>query len=303
MHSILAHLSLAQLIALDALLEECSVVRAAGRVGVSPSALSHALSALRQELGDPLLVRAGRGMIPTPRALGLQAPLRRILNELEDLFAQPAEFDPKTATNTFRIAMPSAFTLTVLPTLLATLQAQAPAIDLVTRPVNPGRLGLEDGDVDLVLYVGLPNVGDTSHLRSRVIGRSSLLTACRRDHPEVGSVMDLETYCRLPHILMSPDGRGEGIVDHALAERHRSRRIALRLDSFIAAPLLVANTDMLLTGPDMLLTIARQWVDIRLLTLPLEVPSAEIRIVWHERRHSDPGHRWLRDMVVSSWTS
>ena len=293
----LSQLNLTQLRALDALLAERSVTRAAHRLGLSQSAVSHALRGLRDTLGDALLVRGQGGMVPTRRAEALAAPLHRALRDLEAALSSKPGFEPATSRRTFTLATPDGFALTLLPDLLSVLRAEAPHVDLDVRPPQMGQPAapLESGEVDLVVGVGLDAVPG---VRTRVLQDERFACVVRADHPRVGADLDLDTYCGLPHALMSPTGSGLGVVDRALAELGRSRRVAVRIRSFIAAPLVVSRSDLVLTGPRAQLRALAALAPLRLLEPPLALPTFQVRSYWHERSQEDPAHRWLRGAVV-----
>lgn len=292
-------LNLNHLRALNALLSSRSVTRAAETLGVTQSAVSHALRGLRDALGDALLVRGSTGMILTARAEALKAPLSRALRDLEQALDREAMvFDPASSQRTFTLAMVDAFTITVLPEVLGIVRREAPGVDLDVRPSS--RVGytdqaLERGEMDLALVAALP---DVPGIRSRHLAPDGFACAVRKDHPEVGDVLDLETYCRLPHALMSPRGEGLGIVDQALAELGRRRRVHLRIRYFLAAPLVVATSDLIVTGSRRLLTRLAKHAPLRILEPPLELPSFRTHVIWHDRVQDDPGHRWLRNVLV-----
>ncbi len=292
----LEQLNVHHLRALDAILAERSVTRAAVRLGITQSAVSHALRGLRDALEDPLLVRGAGGMVPTPRALALQQPLHRALNDLEAALSDGPTFDPATSTRTFRLLMPDSFTLSVLPGLLDLLASEAPGVDLDVRPPPLGGSGLEGGDADLSFVVGKRAFSPS--LRKRTLFDGRLACIVRRDHPEVSDELDLDTYCALPHALMSPLGSGPGIIDGELAKIGRSRRVHLRIRFFLAAPLLIARSNMVLTGPRDLLEAFVPLAPVRLLEPPVHAEAFQASMLWHERNHEDPGHRWLRQSVV-----
>ena len=293
----LSQLNLTHLRALDALLSERSVTRAAHRLGLSQSAVSHALRGLRETLGDALLVRGRGGMVPTRRAEALAAPLQRALHDLEAALSATPGFEPTTSHRTFTLATPDGFALTLLPHLLTILRAEAPHIDLDVRPPQMGQPAapLESGEVDLAVGVGLDAVPG---VRTRVLQDERFACVARADHARVGDTLDLDTYCALPHALMSPTGSGLGVVDRALAALGRSRRVALRIRSFVAAPLVVAGSDLLLTGPRAQLRAMVALAPLRLFEPPLALPGFHVRSYWHERVQDDPAHRWLRAVVV-----
>ena len=289
----LDRLSLQHLLALDALLAERHVTRAASRLGRTPSAVSHALSDLRDVLGDPLFVRAGGAMVPTPRALLLVGPLRRALADLDRALTGPAGFDPATAERTFTLRLPDSFTLSLLPPLLDRVRREAPGVGFdILPPAGPA--GLDDAD--LAVLVGQ---AEAPWLRTRFVRTGRFACCVRADHPDVGDALDLDTYCRLPHALMSPLGHGPGTVDTALAALGRSRRVQLRIRYVLAAPLVVAQSDLVLTGPDDLLHAFAALAPLRVLAPPLAIDAFPVRLAWHERLHGDPGHRWLREQVAA----
>lgn len=295
----LERLNLQHLRALDVLLTERSVTRAAQRLGMTQSAVSHALRGLREILDDALLVRGAGGMLPTPRAEALRTPLARALRDLESALSASQSFDPE-APRTFRVAMSDAFTLLLLPELMAIVRAEAPGLDLDVRPSPRGRpaQALERGEIDLALVVG--TLPEGSSLRTRLLARGELACVVRSDHPRVGATLDLDTFCALPHALISPRGEGPGVVDSVLDALGRSRRIHLRIRYFLAAPLLIARSDLILTGPRRLMQRLANMASLKVLEPPLALPGFTTHLLWHARMHDDPGHRWFRDAVLRS---
>lgn len=291
-------LSLHQLRVLLLLLEERSVTRAARRLGVTQPALSHALRALRDTLGDPLLVPGGGGLVPTARAVALAPVLHRTLRELEVALG-PGEADPSRWARTLVLGSWDALTLTLLPPLLERIGAEAPGLDLDVVPVPPdgAAAALADGRVDLAVEV---RPADAPGLRARTILEDRFACVVRRDHPEVGAELDLDTFLRLPHALISPQGSGRSVVDAALEQLGLSRRVALRIRYFLAAPLVVARSDLVLTAPRSLCERLVQLAPLRILPPPIELPGYHARMVWHERSDADPVHRWFRDRVAEA---
>ena len=281
--------------AFEAAARHLSFTAAARELHVTPSAVSHALRGLREELEDPLLVRSGAGMVPTPRAEALRLPLHRALNALEAALSGGVDFDPARSTRTFTLRMPDSFAPMVVPALLERVRSEAPGVDLDVRPARPGLEELASGDADLAFRVGrVTGAG----LRSRFLMEGHLLCVVRADHPEVGPVLDLDTYCRLPHVLISPTGTGVGTVDEALERIGRRRRVHLRIRYFLAAPLVVARSDMVLTGPGDLMRTFAELAPLRVLEPPVALPAYRASLVWHERLHEDPAHRWMRRAIV-----
>ncbi|MFU8807289.1 MAG: LysR family transcriptional regulator, partial [Bradymonadaceae bacterium] len=215
----LSSLDLNLLVALDALLEEVSVTRAAGRVGLSQSAMSHALGRLRETFDDPLLVRAGRGMTLTPRARELAEPLREALANLRQVIAPSQPFDPATSTQVFRVAADEYALFALLPLLVERLAKVAPKVDLRIRELGQSQSQhrLETGEVDLVLPLGLAeHIPQT--LYRRALFKLDLVCVIREDHPRIGDTLDLDAFCAEPHMLISPRGDDVGVEAPGLGQ-------------------------------------------------------------------------------------
>ena len=292
----LSGINLNLVVALDALLSEANVTRAAERVGVTQSAMSHSLRQLRELLGDALLIRGRGGMVRTPRAEQLAAPLHRGLLELRRALANEPVFEPRTATRRFTLATGDYFAAALLPELLGMLGREAPGVDLVVRHLIPDQVAslMESGEVDLCVAAFPP---PSPGLRQQKLFTEDFVCVVREGHPAVRKGLDLETYLRLPHVLISPRGEGAGTVDIALAALGHTRRIALRLPYFLTAPLVVVHSDHVLTAPRRLVeTFTGAW-PLQVLPPPVELRSFDVVQVWHERFNDDPAHRWLRGMV------
>ena len=291
------------LVALDLLLSEESVTRAADRQGVTPSAMSHALRSLRELFDDPLLVRAGNNMTPTPLAEKLRRPLRMALRDLERTISSGIDFVPATARRSFVVLAPDFLSTLILPSIATILVEEAPGIEIEVRPVRRRgsslRLAdteaLAEGDVDVVLAA---LAVDESRLHREMLYPERFVCLVRDDHPTVGESLDLETYVATPQALITiTDERTPTWIDEALAGHGLERRIAVRTRFFISAALLVSESDLLLTCP---FQLARYFVDrlpVRIVEPPLQLPTYEEFMVWHPRFDADPGSRWLRSVV------
>lgn len=294
-------LELDQLVYLDAMLRLRSVTRAAEEVGITQSAMSHALRKLRARLGDALLVRVGGGMALTPAAEHLHTPLRAALVDLNRALAQPPAFTPATAARTFRLATPDLFDVLLLPQLLARLQVEAPGIDLDVGPYGRAPLAerLATGTLDLAIVPvqrGAPAPSGDSALVRRTLFHDHFRCFLRGDHPALARPWDTETWLSLRHLLISPEGRGDGVVDHVLAAEGRRRRVGLRIRTFSAAPALVAQTDLVLTAPASMARVARA-LGIVDLPPPVALPGHGVAMVWHRRFGDDPALRWFRELL------
>jgi DNA-binding transcriptional LysR family regulator len=296
----LSNVNLNLLVALDALLHEKSVTAAASRAHVTPSAMSHSLAELREILGDELLVRAGRGMTLTPRAESLLVPLHRILVEVEHIVRGGDVFDPRAASRHFVIAAPDFLATLLLPSLLDAVRRDAPNVTLEIVPsVRRGNAWLlETGEIDLALGA---IVADAPGIRRMDLCTEGFACAVRRDHPTVRGPLTRETYAATPHLLITlGDDRRPTWIDEALAREGLSRRIAARVRYFMTAPLVVARSDLLVTGPSMLLRYFAELVPLRILEPPIALPTYPEEAYWHARFDGDPAHRWLRELLAST---
>lgn len=309
MHSVraLRQVDLNLFVAFDALVQERSVTKAAARVGVTQPAMSHTLNRLRDLFDDPLLVRGRGGMMLTPRAEALALPLRSGLLSLQRALDEPAAFDPKRSRRLFRIVSPDLFDVLALPTLLHRIGKRAPHVDVAVLPTwSQLHDQLETGDVDLAILpvlVGADSVDEAGamphDLMRRVLFHDRLCCFVRRGHPAVDGRgrLSLRAYTSLSHVLVSPGGGGPGVVDEALAARGLQRRVAVRVPQFSSALAILPKSDLMLTGPWSLGAVASAKPLVRL-RAPLALPQHAITMVWHPRFSEEPGHRWLRELLV-----
>jgi len=300
----LHRLDLNLLVALDTLIRERSVTRAAHIAGVTQSAMSHTLRRLRDVFDDPLLVRGKGGMLLTPRAEELAVPVRSGLVTLGRALAEPGSFDPKTARRTFRVASPDLFDALVLPSLLQRLGASAPGVDLV---IGPAEASLEDdletGEVDVAvvpfLAGGVTDAPSRSGLLRKVLFKDSFSVFARKGHPALRKgAMPLKAFVAASHLLVSPAGQGKGLVDMQLEPMGLSRRIALRIRHFHTAPPVLASSDLILTAPTSLRLITDP-DQVVCMPPPFDVPNHSLALVWHERFSDDPAQRWFREQVAA----
>jgi len=291
------------LVALDLLLAERSVSRAAARAGVTPSAMSHSLRALRGLFDDPLLIRTHGGMTPSPLAQTLSGPLRKALRDLADVVNLEQAFEPAVARRPFIVCAPD-FIGTLLGEQLAPLLAEeAPGVELEVRPLE--RMGeslllryaaqLEEGSVDLVIGALLPEMPGL--LRERLY-EERFVCVVRDGHPDVTDTLSLEQYAAIPHLVITiTDERSPTLVDAALTQRGLKRTIRVRTRYFMMAPHITATSDLLLTCPLQLARYFARVLPLRLLEPPVELPRYHEYQAWHRRFDADPAHRWLREVV------
>lgn len=285
----------------DALLRDQSVSKAARRVGLSQPAMSHALARLREMLGDPLLVRSGREMMLTPRAMELADPLRLALEGLERVMRTEPEFDPSRAKVRFTVQASDGAALSLLPAVVAEVQRQAPGVELAVRSLGENLClePLDKGEVDVALAMGR-----VDRLPDRLF-RTTLLPerfccVVRANHPEVrGERMDLDTFLRLRHLVVTPGGGWTGAVDEVLAQQGLERRIAMSVPHFLVAPALLGRSDMVLTTVERIALKYAGTYGLKVVAPPLAMPDFTTALVWHERTHQGAAFRWLRGVFAS----
>jgi DNA-binding transcriptional LysR family regulator len=283
------------LVALEALLTEVHVGRAARRMGVSASAMSHTLGRLRELVGDPLLVRTGQRMSLSPRARELATPLRDGLGLLATALARPSELDPKRERRTVRIAAVDFAQTLLLPELVGLLAREAPGIDVVVTPFGESSVrDLATGELDVALAMHR----STSGLRSRVIHEEPFISCVRRGHPVLHERLTPRRFAALEHVLISPRGRVVGAVDDALRARGLKRRVVAVVTTFVAAALVVASSDLVLTCAERSGTYAKQWLGLQLIRPPITLAPARLGMYWHERHTADALLGWLRERIA-----
>lgn len=292
------------LIALDALLQEGNVSRAAARVGLSTPAMSHALARLRKQLGDPLLVRAGQRMVPTPRAADLRDRVHELATQARDVLAPDAPRDPRTLTRSFRIKTTDHGVALLGPALDRALAA-APGVSVHVMPTHREEaVVLRDGTIDLAIgvYDYLPYSALPGDLRIQQLFEDQFTCVVRAKHPAVGRSLALEQFAALRHIQITPRGEPGGYVDDLLAERGFKRTIARAVPYFLAALALVAESDDVLTVS---LRLARRFASrlgLKLVQPPraLGLEPYQVAQLWHPRNDRDAAHRWLRQAVADA---
>jgi DNA-binding transcriptional LysR family regulator len=282
------------LVTLNALLSEGSVARAARRLRLSPSAMSRQLARLRETTGDPLLVRAGRGLVPTPRALELRERVGQLVEEVEAALRPAETLDLKQLVRTFTIRTREGFVENFGPALIASIAQQAPGVRLYfTQKLDKDSTLLRDGTIDMETGV----VGDDTgpELRTQPLFRDRFIGVVRNGHPFRESVITPERYAASQHILVSRRGLQKGQIDSALEELGLERQIAVIVGSFSAALALARASDLIVSVPERYTGNLR--VDMHSFALPVPTSDVMISLLWHPRMDADPAHRWLRGCV------
>ena len=292
----LSTLDLNLLVTLDAVLTERSVVRAARRLHVTPSAVSNALARLRAAVGDPLLVRHGRGVLPTPRAAALAPAIARALGDLDQAI-QGDSFDPATTDRELRLAIADVFQLVKLPAIVSAVAAKMPRARLRVLSIDTlvASGGLGGTEVDVVIGAGDkgPGVHATPLYEERVV------LVARAGHPALRGRLSKAKLAALRHVdVQVAPGKGNQRVAAAYATLGITRDIAVVVPSFTAAAAVVAGTDLVASLPSSLLDVLGARLALRRLPTPLPPLATTINLLWHERTHHDPALRTFRDLLV-----
>ncbi len=282
------------LVTLDVLLAEGSVARAASRLGLSPSAMSRALARLRETMGDPLLVRAGRGLVPTPRALELRDRVSVLVGEAQAILRPAEALDLARLVRTFTLRTSEGFAENFGPGLIARTGADAPGVRLrfMLKP-DRNSTPLRDGTVDLETGVVGPATGP--ELRTQALFRDRFVGVVRPSHPLGEGEITPVRYAAGTHVLVSSRGLDRGLVDAALEPFGLERRVTVIVGGFATALSLVRTTDLIATVPERHTGILR--AGLYSFDLPVPLPEITVSLLWHPRMDADPAHRWLRTCV------
>jgi len=282
------------LVTLDVLLAEGSVARAAQRLRLSPSAMSRALARLRETTGDPLLVRAGRGLVPTPRALGLREQVAQLVQDGEAVLRPADQLNIGQLVRTFTLRTREGFVENFGPDLIARVGKQAPGVRLCfVQKLDKDSAPLRDGIIDLETGV----VGKTTgpEVRAHALFRDRFIGVMRKNNPLSRGKITPARYAACRHILCSRRGLEMGPIDEALKSLGLDRDIVATVGSFSAALALARASNLIAGVPERHTGNLR--AGMRSFSLPVALPEITISLLWHPRLDADPAHRWLRECV------
>ena len=282
------------LVTLDVLLAEGSVTRAARRLRLSPSAMSRALARLREVTGDPLLVRAGRELVPTPRALELKDRAAQLVQDAQAMLRPLETLELGRLQRDFTLRTSEGFVETFGPALIARVAAEAPGVRLrfVQKPDKDSK-PLRDGMIDL--ETGVLEADTGPELRTLKLFRDHYVGVVRPDHPLAGAAMTATLYAAARHVAVSRDSVARGAIDDALALCGAVREIATVVGGFATAIALARTSDLVATVPERHTRGLR--AGLVSFAVPAPVPAFSVSLLWHPRMEADPAHRWLRTLV------
>ncbi len=294
----LSRVDLNLLVTFEVLMTERSVTRAAARLGRTQSAVSHALARLREQVGDPLLVKVGSGMAPSPFAQRLIEDVRPTLRSIQRIIAPPEPFDPATSRRVFRVAIAD-FAPTLLPKVIAEVQRQAPGVAVEwLAPSAQAMSALADGQLDLALVTASAAVPEG--VRRQSAGELQSVTFARKGHPAIPS-WGAQAWAKWPHIQVQLGERGKGSVDSAVDQQGLARTIGAWVPNFSQVPALVAETNLLATMTPLVMAGALQRLGLRALQPPIPIEPTPFSFLWSFRLENDPASRWLRKVVMDAY--
>jgi len=285
------------LVVFDAIYRLRNLTAAGWTLGLSQSAVSHALGRLRSTFKDPLFVRLARGLQPTPRANELAPALMEGLGTIRGGM-EGRTFDPAKSTRIFNIGMGDIAEVVQLPHLLHELRAHAPHATLHTTEIPGSRLrdALGDGEVDMA--TGDYELG--AGCRGVALYEAEYACVLRADHPVIGARLTLKQFKAAEHILVAPKGPSHHtqVIERALTSRKVNARIAVQVSHFHGVMALITSTDLIATVPGRLAQSMKQLANITVLPPPIPLPKVRVSLYWHERFHREPGNEWLRGVYT-----
>ncbi|WJY41994.1 LysR family transcriptional regulator [Streptomyces sp. P9-2B-2] len=291
-------LDLNLLTALDALLEEGSVAGAAARLHVTSPAMSRSLGRIRKATGDQILVRTGRSMLPTTRALAMRAEVHALVQQAHHLLSAEQELDLAALDRVFTVRWHDALTAACGTALTTAVHHQAPSVRL-RLSAEPGTDGpeLRRGEIDLESSSSQPTLPDIRH---RLVGSDRLVVAVRPGHPLTETPMSLERYAAAEHVTVSRRGSLRDPIDEALTKRGLDRRVVAAGPTADFALQLALGSDLVVTLPDAVTRAARHQLGLTTLALPLPLPDVPLYLLWHQRYDDDRAHIWLRELATET---
>ncbi|TAJ83027.1 MAG: LysR family transcriptional regulator [Reyranella sp.] len=285
---------------LDAIHGEGGVTRAAERLNLSQSAISHSLARLRRLFGDPLFTRDGRQLSATPLTRDLIGPLRQGLQALDLLVANAGRFDPATAAAQYTISLRDPTETLMMPAIMRRIARAAPGVNLRTVQVRRRNLeaALATGAVSLATDIALPL---SENVRRQKLSADRMVVVARRNHPLLRKGLKLDTYLAQDHVMVTSRRKGPGLEDVELSKRGLQRRVRLRCRNYLAALGTVAETDLVLTMAERYANRFASGLRLQVLPFPLKMPTLDLYLYWHASSDGDAASRWLRGLVVDSF--
>jgi DNA-binding transcriptional LysR family regulator len=282
----------------DAIYCEGNITKAASVLNLSQPAVSHSLGKLRTHFDDALFIRQGNEMRPTPVAKNVIDDVREALHQLQVCLVQSRQFEPLTSRKSFSLSLHGSLEPYYLPILQQSLLLESPAINLRSNK-RVRRTELENklasGDIDLAIDTLIPVSNNIMHTQ---IELDQLVVVARKHHPAITEILDLETYLRLDHVLVSSRSTGPSLEDFELSRIGLHRKISLRCQHALSACRVILNNDMLLTLPKTAAAMYSQMLDITIHPMPVKLPDIGVHLYWHVNVDKEPANKWLRNKMI-----
>lgn len=284
----------------DAIYTEGGITRASETLNLSQPAISHSLGRLRELIGDPLFIRQGNAMLPTPHAHELIEPVRRALGDIERSLKQLARFDPATSQREFKIGMRPLVEAAAIPELMIEIGDSAP--DVKIAAVHHGRSDFQShlvsNTLSAVVDVQLPAA---HNVHQKFLGGGKMVVVARNGHPALHGPLTMETYLRQTHVIASTRPAGPSPEDQELARLGLQRKIKLRCQHYGTACKVVSTSDLLLTMPERFARGTNSPLDNQILPFPIDLPAPDIFLYWHASADNDPANLWLRERICATF--
>ena len=289
-------LDLNLLVVFDAMLKHHNVTKAAEAIKLSQPAMSAAISRLRTLFDDPLFVRTGAGMAPTPKAQALSPSIRLVVQTIQTDILQPKSFDPSRSDRTFTLVTPDIAEVNFLPRLLSTLAEKSPHISLKTlaMPREAAANSLEAGSAEMAIGY-FPDLHKAGFFQQKLIS-SSHVCLIRKKHPDVGKKLTLAQFAKAAHAVVKPDGR-EHVFEQFLQSKNIKRRVVVELSHFMSLLPIIETSNLIATVPKDLADFFVQHGEVRYVPTPMKSPIIDVHLFWHQRFHKDSAHIWLRHVI------
>jgi len=290
--------SIGELHAFCLVCESGNLSQVALRLGMSQSAVSLMVKRWRKVIGDPLFVRARYGVAPTETAIAMHQKLQPLLEELKLTLARPLAFDAARSPRVFKIHMSDVSQFVFLPELNACLNRTAPLVRLLLRNLRweDVESGLASGEIDMAIG-SLPMIRGRVH--TRILRKQRFVTVMRKEHHLARTGLDLSAFAAAEHLVIDAASSGHALVESVLRSKGILRRVGLTVPHFLGVESVLATSDYLLTAPELGVSALRRREAFHVAAAPLQLPSFDIRVHWHERSHEDEGIRWLRGVVAN----
>jgi len=278
------------------LLKHKNVTKAAVAIKLSQPAMSAAIARLRAIFDDPLFVRTGAGMVPTPKAQALSPSIRLVVQTIQTEILLPRNFDPSRSDRTFTLVTPDIAEVNFLPLLLLKLAEKSPYINLKTlaMPREVAADSLETGSADMAIGY-FPDLHRAGFFQQKLI-TSSHVCLVQKKHPDVGEKLSMTQFIEASHVVVKPDGR-EHVFEQFLQSKGIKRRVVVELSHFMSLLPIIETSNFIATVPKDLANFFVRHGEVRYVPTPMKSPTIDVHLFWHQRFHKDSAHIWLRQVI------